>query len=177
MGELLREHIVQTSNKIFKKGSETELMRQPFRFSQAITGSAAQRENINAAIKAVSPHYGVDGAAAAHGFNRLITALDSTHYMQLPSSVDRAALGQQLGESATSLLVAPNSRLGRWFTEGARTRSVKKIADIVTSPDGLKQLEQIAKTKDPSAAAALAKAILSDSINQDQAQQSAQPKP
>ncbi len=177
MGELLREHIVQTSNKIFKKGSETELMRQPFRFSQALTGSAAQRENINAAIKAVSPHYGVDGEAAAHGFNRLINALDTTHFMQLPSSVDRAALGQQLGESATSLLVAPNSRLGRWFTEGARTRSVKKIADIVTSPDGLSQLERIAKTKEPSAAAALAKSIVSDSINEDKAQQAAQPKP
>lgn len=166
MGELLREHIIQNANRVFKKTSAAGTLDQPAKFSQAITGTAAQRENLRAAIEAVAPHYKIDGKAASHGFNRLVRALDSTHFMQLPSSIDRSALGQQLGESATSLVVAPHSRVGRWFTENARSRAVNQIADLVTDPDGLRKLERLAKTEEPSAAAALARALVADSINQ-----------
>jgi len=55
--------------------------------------------------------------------------------------------------------VAPQSRLGRYFTDKVTEKTYKQIAEILTAKDGLKQLEKIARTKDPSAVASLARSV------------------
>jgi hypothetical protein len=160
VGTLLREYFTRAAGKAFGKDSPELMTSQPFKFSKAITGTDAQQANIDAALHIVSKANGVNPAAARVGFKRLIDAFDSFDRLNLPGQIDRASLGQEAGKNAASLIVAPNSRIGRFWNEKMMTKTYSEIADLVTSQDGLRKLEAIAKSPKQSTAQQLAVSIL-----------------
>lgn len=164
VGELLREHLSRSMEQSVKLSAEAGRMQQPFDFVKAIAGTNAQRQNLEAALKVTSEAMGANPAAVRNGFYKLMRAFETTKDLKLPASVDRAVLQQQAGLNAPGLLVAPQSRLGRVLWEKATEKTFKEIAAIVTSPDGLKQLEAIAKAPGYFPASAYARSILSSTM-------------
>lgn len=164
VGELLREHLSRSMEKAVKLTGEAGRMQQPFDFVKTIAGTNAQRQNLEAALQITAESMGANPAEVRNGFYKLMRAFESTKDLKLPATVDRAVLQQQAGLNAPGLLVAPQSRLGRVLWERATEKTFKQIADIVMSPDGLKQLQAIAKSPGYSAAGAYARSILSSSL-------------
>lgn len=168
VGELLREHLARSMEQSVRLTGEAGRMQQSFDFVKAIAGTNAQRQNLEAALKVSSESIGANPAAVRNGFYKLMRAFETAKDLKLPASVDRAALQQQAGLNAPGLLVAPQSRLGRVFWEKATEKTFKQIADIVLAPDGLKQLEAIAKAPGYSAASAYARSVLASSMPSEQ---------
>lgn len=164
VGELLREHLSRSMEKTVKLTGDAGRMQQPFDFVKTIAGTNAQRQNLEAALQTTAESMGANPAEVRNGFYKLMRAFETTKDLELPATVDRAVLQQQAGLNAPGLLVAPQSRLGRVLWERATEKTFKQIADIIMSPDGLKQLQAIAKSPGYSAAGAYARSILSSSL-------------
>lgn len=160
VGELLREHLSRSMEKAVRLTGEAGRMQQPFDFVKAIAGTNAQRQNLEAALSTTAEAMGANPTAVRNGFYKLMRAFETTKDLKLPATVDRAVLQQQAGLNLPGLVVAPQSRLGRMLWEKATEKTFKQIADTVMSPEGLKQLELIAKTPGTSPASAYARAIL-----------------
>lgn len=173
VGELLREHLGRSMERAVKLSTEAGKSQQPFDFVREIAGTNAQRQNLEAALKVTSESLGANPAAVRNGFYKLMRAFESTKDLKLPASVDRAVLQQQAGLNAPGLLVAPQSRLGRVLWERATEKTFNQIADIVMSPDGLKKLEEIAKSTKPAVAEAYARSVLSSAYQANPGQQPA----
>jgi hypothetical protein len=156
----LREYLNRAAGRTFVKDAAEYSVQQPFKFSQAVTGTQEQRANVDAALHIVAKANGVNPSAVRQGFKRLIDAFDSFDDLKLPTQIDRASLGQEAGKNALSFVVAPNSRIGRFWNERVMAKTYNQIADIVTSKDGLKQLEAIAKSPKRDAAQTLATSII-----------------
>lgn len=167
VGELLREHLGRSMERAVKLTTEAGKPQQPFHFVQEIAGTNAQRQNLEAALKVTAESMGANPAAVRNGFYKLMRAFESTKDLKLPASVDRAVLQQQAGLNVPGLLVAPQSRLGRVLWERATAKTFNQIADIVMSPDGLKKLEEIAKSQKPAVAEAYARSILTSALQAD----------
>jgi len=176
VGELLREHLSRSMEKAVRLSSEAGKTQQPFEFLKTIAGTNAQRQNLEAALQTSSEAMGANPAAVRNGFYKLMKAFETSKDLKLPASVDRGVLQQQAGLNLPGLLVAPQSRLGRVLWEGATEKTFKKIADMVMAPDGLKQLEALAKTQDPSIIGRYAASLLS-SVDKIEAADPAQPAP
>ena len=171
VGELLREHLSRSMESAVKLTGEAGRMQQPFDFVKAVAGTNAQRQNLEAALQTTAESMGANPAAVRNGFYKLMRAFETTKDLKVPATVDRAVLQQQAGLNAPGLLVAPQSRLGRVLWERATEKTFKQIANTVMSPDGLKQLEEIAKAPGYSAAGAYARAILASSLEADTGQE------
>ena len=167
VGELLREHLGRSMERAVKLTSEAGKPQQPFDFVKEIAGTNAQRQNIEAALKVTAESMGANPSAVRNGFYKLMRAFESTKDLKLPASVDRAVLQQQSGLNVPGLVVAPQSRLGRVLWERATKKTFNQIADIVMAPDGLKKLEEIAKSSKPATAEAYARAVLTSAQQAD----------
>lgn len=173
VGEILREHLARSMEQSVKLTAEAGKMQQPFNFVQAVAGTNAQRQNVEAALMVTSEAMGANPAAVRNGFYKLMRAMETTKDLKLPASVDRATLQQQAGLNVPGLLVAPQSRLGRVLWERATEKTFKQIADVVMSPEGLKELERIAKTPGHSAANAYARSLISATVSPSEPPESA----
>ncbi len=149
VAELLREHLSRTMEMTVKLSAEAGRPQQPFKYVEAIAGTNAQRQNLDTALKIAAEDAGANPAAVRNGFYKLMRAFESYKDLKVPASVDRAALQQMAGENAFGYLVAPNSKIGRWTWEHRTAKTFKTISDTVMSPDGLKKLEAMARSKDP----------------------------
>jgi hypothetical protein len=167
VGQLLREHLsqqMQSATGMAGKG--------PAGFVSAIAGTNAQRQNLNAALDVTARANGGNPQEVRRGFYMLMKAFDSFKDLKLPAEIDRAALAQEAGKNLAGVAVAPHSRLGRWFWERATAKTYNQIADIVLAPDGLKKLQEIAKSQDPATARQAAISILSSTMLADPGAQS-----
>jgi hypothetical protein len=164
VGLLLREHLarnMETSTAI--KSSFGEQVQGPFRFVEHVAGTNAQRQNLEAALKVTAEANKVNPGAVKMGFYKLMRAFESTKDLKLPENIDRAALQQQSGATIPGFLIAPNSRLGRFFWEKTTAKTFDKIAELVLSKDGLKQLEAIGRSPKADTARQTAISILTAS--------------
>jgi hypothetical protein len=169
VGQLLREHLARNMEKSTAlRASTGEQAQGPFRFVEAVAGTNAQRQNLEAALKVNAEALGANPQQVRTGFYKLMRAFESTKDLKLPGSVDRAALSQQAGATIPGFMVAPNSRLGRFFWEKATARTYDKIADMVLSKDGLAQLEAIARSPKPETARQVAISIMASTNAEDE---------
>lgn len=121
------------------------------KFANAIGGApgSAARENFKAAIAGVARARGVNEASAVAGAERWLEALRSTQIgkSQMPSF--RPDFGTA-GENAAAALAgyhlqaAPQSLL-RSLGEIWHGKSSREIGEVLTSPDGVKYLSQLAR--------------------------------
>ena len=174
VGQLLREHLATNMEHAVRLSkNEATALQAPFEFLSKIAGTNAQRQNVEAALQVIAKDAKANPAAVRNGFYKLMKAFETTKDLKLPANVDRATLAQQAGLNTPGLLVAPQSRMGRYLWERMTEKTYKKIAEIITSKDGLKQLEQIAKAPDNKAGMALARSIFATSLEDE----SGEPKP
>lgn len=161
VGQLLRENLARKMERASSlKLNKSEEVQGPFAFVEAVAGTNAQRQNLEAALKVTAEAMGANPQQVRTGFYKLMRAFESTKDLKIPESVDRAALAQQAGKNTAGVLIAPNSRLGRMFWEKATAKTYNKIADIVLSKDGLAQLEAIAKSPKPETARQFALTVM-----------------
>jgi len=161
VGQMLREHLATNMESAVKIGKqEGKALQAPFDFLSKVAGTNAQRQNLEAALQIVAKDSGANPAAVRNGFYKLMKAFGTTKDLKLPETVDRAVLAQQGGVNVPGLLVAPQSRLGRYLWERTTEKTYRKIAEIITSKDGLKQLEEIAKAPDSKVVQALTRSLV-----------------
>ena len=158
VGDLLREHL-STSLETALKGVKVN-PQAPANFVEAVAGTPAQRRNVEAALLATARANGVNPYAVRNGFYNLMKALGTYKDVKISGGIDPASTGFEAGRSLAGGLIAPASRVGRFFWERATASTYQKIADIVTSPDGLKTLEKIARTENAKKKEALLRAVL-----------------
>lgn len=147
LGSVLDEHISKVANAAFRKPLTGPAQIQEF--TTNLMGTAAQRKNVYAALDSLSESAGTDPRATRVGFAKLLRGLETFSDAQVGTQLNRVALEQEAGRSAIGMATALQSRFARFVQLGATAKAYEKIGKIVTSPDGLKQLEAIANTKDP----------------------------
>ena len=147
LGSVLDEHIMKVANASFRKPLTGPA--QIREFTAKLMGTQAQRKNVYAALDTLSEANGTDPRAARVGFAKLLRGLETFYDANSGTQLNRIALEQEAGKNIPGMAVALQSRFARFLQLGATAKTYKKIADIVTSPDGLKQLEEIANTEDP----------------------------
>ena len=159
--ELFREHLSRAMQRNLKLAQDAaEGARQPAKLVQELFGTAAQRQNTSAMLDALSKQHGANSRLVKQGFYKLLRALQSTKDIKIPGSIDKASLQLKAGESAAGMAVAPMSRVSRSIYNRVTEKTYRKIADMVLSPDGLKEIEKIARSESPGYARAYVMSVL-----------------
>lgn len=158
VGHIFREHLTRSMEHAAKGLRGGELT--PANFVESIAGTPAQRTNLEAALKVVAKDSGANPAAVRNGFYELMHGFSTYKDLKLASGVNPGNLAFEAGKNIPGLAVAPQSRLGRYLWEKATAKTFQKISDLVTSPEGLAKLEQIARTPDPKVKGALVRGLI-----------------
>lgn len=114
------------------------------KFANTIVKNTTQRENLKAAFKEV---YGESGAKAAQGLNNLIDILEAQG-RRLPAGSPTMEKGLIQAESVSTVAKAtknPLEALGNVYQTIFYRKDYENVAKAITSPDGVRILENMAK--------------------------------
>jgi hypothetical protein len=114
------------------------------KFANTIVKNTTQKENLKAAFKEV---YGESGGKAAQGLNNLIDILEAQG-RRLPAGSPTAEKGMIAAESVSTVAKAarnPLEALGTAYQTIFYRKDYENVAKAITSPDGIKILENMAK--------------------------------
>lgn len=114
------------------------------KFANTIVKNTTQKENLRAAFKEV---YGQSGDKAAQGLNNLIDILEAQG-RRLPAGSPTGAIGMIAAESVSTVAKAarnPLEALGTAYQTLFFRKDYENVAKAITSPDGIKILENMAK--------------------------------
>jgi hypothetical protein len=114
------------------------------KFANTIVKNTTQKENLRAAFKEV---YGQSGDKAAQGLNNLIDILEAQG-RRLPAGSPTAEKGMIAAESVSTVSKAaknPLEALGNAYQTIFYRKDYENVAKAITSPDGIKILENMAK--------------------------------
>jgi hypothetical protein len=114
------------------------------KFANTIVKNTTQKENLRAAFKEV---YGQSGDKAAQGLNNLIDILEAQG-RRLPAGSPTAEKGMIAAESVSTISKAtknPLEALGNAYQTIFYRKDYENVAKAITSPDGIKILENMAK--------------------------------
>lgn len=151
VGDILSEHLASRMEQAAKGLDSADMAQTGSRFVEAVYGTRAQRQNLEAAMRVVAKGNGQDPAAISNGFGKLMRALATFKDLKIAPNTSKVNLEFEAGKSAVGTAFAPHTRGSRFLTERTSARTYKKIAEIVTSPNGLKILREIADAPDPKA--------------------------
>jgi hypothetical protein len=114
------------------------------RFANTIVKNTTQKENLRAAFKEV---YGETGDKAARGLNNLIDILEAQG-RRLPAGSPTAEKGMIAAESVSTVTKAtrnPLEAIGNLYQTMFFRKDYENVAKAITSPEGIKILENMAK--------------------------------
>jgi hypothetical protein len=114
------------------------------RFANTIVKNTTQKENLRAAFKEV---YGETGDKAARGLNNLIDILEAQG-RRLPAGSPTAEKGMIAAESVSTVAKAtrnPLEAIGTLYQTMFFRKDYENVAKAITSPEGIKILENMAK--------------------------------
>ena len=166
VGHLLREHLTRSMEMAGKGIGESR--QAPIKFVEAVAATPAQRANLQAALEVVAKDSGANPAAVKKGFDELLHAFGTYKDLKVSPGVAGSNVQFEAGKSFLGAAVAPASRAGRWLWERATAKTYQKIADIVTSPKGLEELERIARTPDFKVKRALLRGVIASAMANDE---------
>lgn len=147
VGKLLREHLFQSFDSVANKLSENPQV--PARFADAVFGSEPMRRNVEAGLFEASRDAGTNPYALRNGFRKFIDAMSTYNDMKIARSVNGQSLDEKAGQSALATAFSAARRGYSWASDRATRKTYQQIADMVTSPDGLRKIEAIGRSKDP----------------------------
>lgn len=156
VSKIFREHLVATWMAAEKQGGR----EAPAHFVKELAGNEAMRQNLAAGLTVAAKDAKVNPAALKRGFEELNHALATYKDLRVASGVSPVSTSFEAGKSILGTAIAFMSRMSRFITEGATAKTFQEIADMVTAPDGLKQIEAIARTRDPKLKTALIRSLL-----------------
>lgn len=150
------DEFAQFFGEYLKKAATKNLNRAsgldaPYQFTLDIARSPEQMANINTALKIVAKSMGASPQEVAKGFSNLMRAFNTYQDLVLAPGLNRADIGARAGVNLFGVVIAPHSRAGRASYDLVTRKTYQQIVDMVTSPDGLKQLEYLARHKPTSA--------------------------
>lgn len=169
VGWLLSDHIesaLQNTASMAKGNAQA-----PADFVQAIAGNRAQTENLNAALRKISEANGVNPFQVRNGLYSLLNAMKTFKDVKVAPGISGSNIQFEAGKNTASALAQPAGRAQRFFWERASDKTWKQIAQIVTSPDGLKKLEAIAKAPQGTVKESLINSILTETMLADENQE------
>jgi hypothetical protein len=114
------------------------------RFADTIAKNTTQRANLEAAFVEV---YGPNGKQASQGLNQMLDVLEAQG-RRLPAgspTAERGMLSEESISAVSKVAKNPLTGLGNMYQSIFYGSDYQKIAKAITSPDGVKQLEKIAK--------------------------------
>jgi hypothetical protein len=114
------------------------------RFANTIVKNTTQKENLRAAFKEV---YGETGDKAAQGLNNLVDILEAQG-RRLPAGSPTAEKGMIAAESVSTVAKAarnPLEAIGTLYQTMFFRKDYENVAKAITSPEGIKILENMAK--------------------------------
>ena len=114
------------------------------RFANTIVKNTTQKENLRAAFKEV---YGETGDKAARGLNNLIDILEAQG-RRLPAGSPTQEKGMIAAESVSTVAKAtrnPLEAIGNLYQTMFFRKDYENVAKAITSPEGIKILENMAK--------------------------------
>jgi hypothetical protein len=114
------------------------------RFADTIAKNTTQRANLEAAFVEV---YGPNGKQASQGLNQMLDVLEAQG-RRLPSgsaTAERGMLAEESISTMSKIAKNPLTGLGNMYQNIFYGSDYQKIAKAITSHDGVKQLEKIAK--------------------------------
>lgn len=114
------------------------------KFANTIVKNTTQRENLRAAFKEV---YGESGDRAVNGLNNLIDILEAQG-RRLPVGSPTAEKGMIAAETMSNVAKAtknPLESLGKLYQTIFYRKDYENVAKAITSPDGVRILENMAK--------------------------------
>jgi hypothetical protein len=114
------------------------------RFADTIAKNTTQRANLEAAFVEV---YGPNGKQASQGLNQMLDVLEAQG-RRLPAgsaTAERGMLAEESISTMSKIAKNPLTGLGNMYQNIFYGSDYQKIAKAITSPDGVKQLEKIAK--------------------------------
>ena len=158
VGLLLREQLSKNFEQAAKRTHEME--GTPASFVEAALGTPAQRSNIESALMESAKAQGQNPFAVKAGFQKMVNAFATYRDLKISPSVSPTNLQIEAGKSVAGAAVAPHSKVARYLSERATAGTYQKIADMVSSKDGLAQLEKIAKSQDPAYLQAIVRGML-----------------
>jgi hypothetical protein len=167
VGVLLREHLAKTMQRVWP----SELARPettvgaPAKLVDALAGQSWQRENINAALKSAAEAQGLSPNEVRRGFYQLMQTFETYKDLRLAPGVSAGQTQQQAGKNVIGAAAEPFGTTRRFFGQQATSKTYNKIAEIVMSPNGLEQLQAIAKEPKPERVRAVALSIM-DQVSQ-----------
>lgn len=138
--QYMRSSLEQVESQITRASGTTGS-----RFANTIVKNTTQKENLRAAFKEV---YGDSGDKAAQGLNNLIEILEAQG-RRLPAGSPTAEKGMIAAESVSTVSKAaknPLEALGNAYQTLFYRKDYENVAKAITSPDGIKILESMAKS-------------------------------
>ncbi len=169
LGQVLREHAT-TAFENAARGSNTTQTPAEFvkNFVGSMDTSSPQWQNIDAAYREIAKFHGQNPAAVSKGLKEFMHALYTYKDVRITPSTSTAATDFAASQSVGGFLAAAVSQLGRTVRERTAANTYQKLADMVTSPDGPKLLEAIARAPDYSAKAAVMRGVIASVMARDE---------
>lgn len=113
------------------------------KFVGSVAGTPQQRENLGATLQALP-----NGQRVATSADELLNVLGATGYRQPPGSMTEfnKQITEQLQGGNLRGALKPTTWLGDTYERFRYGANSQTLADLLTSPDGVKRLEEIART-------------------------------
>lgn len=148
---LVRDYFGRAFNAATAPLQSGENPAMGYNFAKAVNGTDAQKANNHAMLEGVARAHGIPASGLALGFDNAMEILDRT--ARIPGigsqTAERGNLRQELGRGlGTSLgvlnpLEIPDKIVGA--LKGAyMSRAYRQFADIITTPDGVQKLRELA---------------------------------
>lgn len=149
---LVRAHIEDVLDKSLKTQRGGGLPASGVRFRDALEGTPQQRTNLRTMVQKVAETQGLDPTKTYEGFGRFLDVLDATGRLaSVPAgkrAADTAEVAAQHAATAVLDLKAPGARtVINMVRDFARRNTYKKLADVMTSPETLRDMADLANYK------------------------------
>lgn len=173
VGLVLHEYLMRGFEQAAR--SSKEGVQTPSTFRNLVYGTPSQRASVEAMLAEAAKYQGVNPIAARDGMRKFFDTLDSFKDLKIANSVDAVSIDQAAGGNIVGKVVAPVTGVRRFSDMLTTASTYQKIADMVTSPEGLKQIEAIARSKNPAYTQAIVRGLFATSGDNPPALQNSNP--
>jgi hypothetical protein len=123
-------------------------------FRNAVEGTPKDRANLQTMIEKTAEAQGQDPQKVYAGFRKLLDVLDATGRVpgmgsQTQSRMENAALarGNPVSGAIEAVSTNPMHRIGKWLDDVMYRGTYKKLAEVFTAKDSIKQMKALAELK------------------------------
>lgn len=166
VGNMMREFFtkaINTGEKVFD--SDVAKFKQPINTLEKLVGTPTQRKNVEEGLTILTQGTDLDPKMVSKGFFDIVDNLETIRDLKIADKVGPVSIQQDAGKSLPAFVIATASRLGRSLWEKKTKETYEQIFNMLTTRDGLKQIESIARSPEPKAAQAFIRSVLASNAD------------